>query len=73
MTRNEYRKLLLASVSHEDRPYYAEFVNRKVNFVHVLQDVALDEFCHPGKYPAELVNETRRRLLQLHQTGVTDE
>lgn len=73
MNRDEYRKLVLDSVSHEDRPGCAEFVNRRVNFVHVLQDVALDEFCYPGKYPAELVNETRRRLLQLHQTGATDE
>lgn len=69
MTRDEYRELVLKECGSAAN---TEYVMRTVNFVRVLQDIAVDSFKYPGKYSQELQDETRRRLIQLETTGITD-
>lgn len=69
MTRDEYRKLVLDECGNLANVAY---VMHTVNFVRVLGDIARDAFVYPEKYSKTLQDETRRRLVQLEATGVTD-
>lgn len=67
MTRIEYRKAVKETVKN-GWEYYSEHFN----FPELLKTVAVELFMR-GDCDSELSVETRRRLNQLHDTGITDE
>lgn len=67
MTRQEYKDQLVKELkAHEIVPWLGGA------FPSILKDVAEDMFIHQGRYSQELQDETRRRLIQLNDTGITD-